>query len=279
MSMAGASPELSNEQFSIISRMMYELCGICIPPGKEAMVKARLLTRLRVLGVNGFQEYLGYIKSDESGQELMSMIEALTTNKTSFFREPQHFEFLRLHILPGLVEENRRIRIWSAGCSSGEEPFSIAILLREAMADIGHRDVRVLATDISRRMLDVARWAEYKQESLGNIAQELLRKYFICLDGGPLRLYRVIDEVRQMVSLAWLNLIGSWPMKGPFNLIFCRNVMIYFDNLTRQRLLLRFWDLLEPGGYLMVGHSESLTGTSHLYRYVQPAIYVKEGTS
>ena len=268
-----ASLELSAAQFERISLLMYRLCGINLHHGKEELVKARLMKRLRKLGLSSFQHYLRYIERDKSGQELAIMIDALTTNKTSFFREPQHFDYLRRQILPRLMK--RRIRVWSAGCSSGEEPFSIAILLREELSGIDRKDVRILGTDISKRMLEVARAAVYEQEALRDVPPQLLLKYFTCVQTKPPRTYRVNDTVSVMVRLARLNLMGEWPMRGPFDVIFCRNVMIYFDKNTRQELIHRFWELLQPGGLLFLGHSESLTALSHQFRYVQPAIYIK----
>ncbi len=267
--------DLSQKHFTIISRMVYELCGLFLPENKMGMVKARLLKRLRVLRLDSFEQYLRFVRSDESGSELTNMIDALTTNKTSFFREKAHFEFLRTTILPPLIAKNRRIRIWSAGCSSGEEPFSLAILLKEEVPDVNLRDVRMLATDISHRMLETAREGVYEKDILRDMAPLFLNKYFTCIRTKPNRAYKVNQDVRSIVKLAWLNLIEDWPMAGPFNMIFCRNVMIYFDKPTRQRLIQRFWDILEPGGYLMVGHSESLTGSSHKFNYVQPAVYLK----
>jgi chemotaxis protein methyltransferase CheR len=239
------------------------------------MVRARLIRKLRSSGFTSFEQYLRYVEKDSSRRELFKMVDLLTTNKTGFFREPQHLEYLSRKVLPSLMEKGGRIRIWSAGCSSGEEPFSIAILLREEIPGIERMDVRVLATDISRRMLEIARKAEYQQEALKDVPPKLLRKYFTCVDSGFRRVFRVNEEIRSMVSLAWLNLMGNWPMKGPFHIIFCRNVMIYFDKPTQQRLVQRFWNLLEPGGCLMVGHAESLTTISHRFRYMQPAVYLK----
>ncbi|MDZ7260505.1 MAG: protein-glutamate O-methyltransferase [candidate division KSB1 bacterium] len=269
------SVKLSQAQFEKISQLVYQLCGINLHQGKEELVKARLMKRLRALGLGSFEQYLKYLKHDTTGQELALMIDALTTNKTSFFREPQHFDYLRRQIVPRLRMEGRKIRFWSAGCSSGEEPFSLAILLREEIPDIDRRDVRILATDISTRMLALARQAVYEENTLWDVPMPLLQKYFTPVRDKPPRTYRVNDNVRAIVRLARLNLIDAWPMKGPFDVIFCRNVMIYFDKDIRQQLIQRFYELLRPGGHLFVGHSESLTVLSHRLRYVQPAVYLK----
>ncbi len=273
MSVDFLSLELSEAQFEKISRVVYRLCGINLRHGKEELVKARLTKRLRALKLGSFEEYMKYLERDRSGQELAIMIDTLTTNKTSFFRESQHFEYLRQRVLPGLTSD--RIRFWSAGCSSGEEPFSLAIVLREALPEVDQRDVRILATDISEDMLETARAAVYEEEKLGDVPAQLLQKYFTRVSHKPVRKYRVKDEVRGLVRLAKLNLIESWPIRGPFDAIFCRNVMIYFDQPTRERLVQRFWELLRPGGHLFVGHSESLRASQHQFAYVQPAVYVR----
>lgn len=201
------------------------------------------------------------------------MIDALTTHKTNFFREPEHFEFLRSKALPTIKSD--RIRIWSAGCSSGEEPFTIAITLLEELPDNHHMDVRILATDISITVLEKARQAEYEEDILGEVKPLVLQKYFTCARFKKPRIYRLNPNAKSLVKFAQLNLMSEWPMKGPFDIIFCRNVMIYFDKPTQYRLIQRFGQLLRKGGYLFVGHSESLAVLSHPFHYVQPAVYVK----
>jgi chemotaxis protein methyltransferase CheR len=255
--------------------MIYQLCGIRLETGRENLVKSRLLKRLRALDLRNFDEYLAHIRTDVSGSELVTMIDSLSTNKTSFFREVQHFEFLRRQILPELCRTRDPIRIWSAGCSSGEEPYSLAITLAESIPDIRHRDVRILATDISTKILAEAREAVYTQEVVLDVPAMLLSKYFTCVQTAPPRLYRVNDQLKAIVRLARLNLMETWPMAGPFDVILCRNVMIYFDRPTREALVRRFWDLLPAGGYLLVGHSESLNGLTTEFRYIQPAVYGK----
>jgi chemotaxis protein methyltransferase CheR len=201
------------------------------------------------------------------------MMDVLTTNKTSFLREPKHFDYLCGHIVPGL--KNRKIRIWSAGCSSGEEPYSVAILLNETIQDLSRWDISILATDLSSRMLDHARRGTYDGDHLREVPPMLISKYFTCVETNPVRRYRVIESLRRLVRFARLNLMGEWPMKGPFDVIFCRNVMIYFDKPSQERLIDRFWGLLRPEGVLFIGHAESLAGSHHKFRYVQPAVYVK----
>ena len=267
------SLKLSEKQFRHISNTVYRISGIDLHQGKEELVKARLLKRLKYLQLGNFNRYLKYLEQDKSGQEVQAMVDVLTTNKTHFFRESEHLDFLKSDIFPKLNQE--KIRIWSAGCSSGEEPYSIAITLMEALSGMEKTDVRILATDISERMIAKAREGVYEQETLKTLPPQLCHKYFRSLPPSrPVR-YQTQSRVRSLVSFARLNLMEEWPMTGPFDVIFCRNVMIYFDKPTQERLVRRFWPLLKEGGYLMVGHSESLTFLSHEYRYVRPAIYQK----
>ena len=291
-----ASPELSAAQFEKISQLVHQLCGINLQPGKkEELVKTRLIKRLRALRLSSFEEYLRYVRQDGTGQELSTMVDALTTNKTSFFREPQHFDYLREKILPELRSGTRRIRFWSAGCSSGEEPYTIAMLLRDELPKLSDCDVQILATDISTSMLRIARNAIYPKDTVTEVPPHLLAKHFTRFQARSQRVaqngdhnavsqvterglgdtYQIKNEVRALVRLARLNLIEPWPMRGPFDAIFCRNVMIYFEKPTQQQLVHRFCELLEPGGHFFVGHSESLTGLTHGFRYVCPAVYVK----
>jgi len=268
--------ELSDEEFIKISRLIHELCGINLQAGKEELVKARLMKRLREMNMENFEQYLRYIEEDQTRAELGFMVDALTTNKTSFFRETEQFDFLRRAVLPDIRNRCQRMRFWSAGCSSGEEAYSLAMLLREELPDADARDIRILATDISARVLDRARDAKYREDVLEAVPARLLRNYFTCVERKPPRIYRLNECIREMVSLARLNLMDKWPMKGPFNVILCRNVMIYFDKKTREQLVNSFWELLEPGGHFFVGHSESLTNISHRFGYVQPAVYQKQ---
>ena len=265
--------QLREEHFKKISEIVYRSSGINLKKGKEALVRARLARLLRARGIFNVQEYLDYIESVEGCHEQALFIDVMTTNKTSFFREAEHFNYLRDQILPQL--KSRRLRFWSAACSSGEEPYTLAIWLREHMPDIDTRDALILATDISRRMLEKARLAVYPAEKLQSLPSPQFKKYFTRLNAQQGGSYRVAESIRKMVRLAWLNLLEPWPMKGPFNVIFCRNVMIYFDRPTQQKLIHRFYELLEPGGYLFVGHSEGLSSIRHEFRYMRPATYRK----
>lgn len=273
------SPSLTDAQFENISRRVYNLCGINLQTGKEELVRSRLFKRLRALGLQSFDDYIGYVEKESSGIELATMIDVLTTNKTSFFREEHHFDFLRRQIIPKIRNASDGFRIWSAGCSSGQEPYTIAMLLRSEIPDIDSLDVRILATDISSIMLQKVKESIYDESALADVPIEFRKRYFTCIGTKPTRAYRVNDNVRAMIRQAKLNLMEKWPMKGPFDIIFCRNVMIYFDKPTQQKLVHRFWELLKPGGYLFVGHSESLSSISTEFKYTEPAVYAKADSS
>ena len=271
---------LSEKEFQTISNLVYEHCGINLHQGKKELVRARLAKWLRQNGFHTFKEYIRHVLEDETGREFSRLIDSLSTNLTSFFRESQHFEFLENKFLPSLLERKRKsrnfkVRGWSAGCSSGEEPYSIAITLLEAVRGRGRWDMKLLATDISTRMLDVARMGVYDGQRIATIPLQRKNAYFKMSRTNGQKTYQVKDNLKEIVIFQYLNLMKSWRIKGPVDFIFCRNVMIYFDKPTQQDLILRFWDLLGSGGILFTGHSESLTGIKHQFRYVQPTIYLK----
>jgi len=275
---AQVSAELTEAQFNKISALVKNLCGLNLHNGKKELVKARLARRLRKLGLRNFREYMSYLADDTTGGELTAMLNALTTNLTRFYREAKHFDYLRSAVLPALQRDNRekrKIRIWSAGCSSGEEAYSIAMCLCEEIPDSERSGAKVLATDLATDMLEGAREGVYVPARLKELPPRLLAKYLVPVKTESERRYRVADPVRRLVSFARLNLVDPWPMKGPFHVIFCRNVMIYFDKPTQGELVDRFWEILSPGGTLFIGHSESLAGIRHGFRYVQPTVYEK----
>lgn len=261
--------DLNDRQFDRISTITYRVSGLVLQAGKQGLVQSRLARRVRELGLPGFDAYLDQVEGDRDGRELMQMVDLLTTNKTAFFRELPHFDYLRDRVLPNLL--GARLRIWSAACSSGEEPYTIAMVLRETLPGLERMDARILATDISARVLAKARQGVYVKDVVDDVPPALVRRYFTASPPG----YRVADSLRSLVTFGRLNLMGDWPMRGPFDVIFCRNVMIYFDKPTQERLVDRFWELLPAGGQLLVGHSESLSPLSHRFTYVQPAVYVK----
>lgn len=271
--MALVSVELNDRQFKKISRIVYNHSGIDLKSGKEALVRARLAKRLRAIGMTCVEEYMRHIESNEGANELGFMLDIMTTNKTSFFREVAHFNYMQEEILPKIKSD--RMRFWSAACSSGEEPYSIAISLMENLRRVESKDVLILATDISTRMLEKVKDAVYSEENTRDLPKAFLHKYFIKVQKNPSVFYKVKDNIRSIIRVAWLNLMDKWPMKGTFNVIFCRNVMIYFDRSTQEKLINRFYDYLEPGGHLFVGHSEGLSGVKHNFNYVKPATYRK----
>lgn len=264
------SPELTADDFRRVRRIAYERAGLAIPDGKEGLVRSRVAKRLRERRMSSFSAYIAAVEADPQGEEMVCLIDLLTTNKTDFFREPAHFDYLRTIILPTVLSTGRPLRIWSAGCSTGEEPYTIAMVLRESLP--ARYDVRILATDICTRVVAAARRGHFTEGQLADVTPARRQRFFApAADGGAM----VLPELRAPISFAHLNLMATWPMSGPFDVIFCRNVMIYFDKPTVTRLVGRYHDLLAPGGHLFIGHSESLTAVEHRYRYVQPAVYAK----
>ena len=274
--------EMTAPEFLALRDLIKERCGIDLGANKQTLVKARLGSRIRELGVSSFTGYMQLVERDESEGELTRLLDAISTNVTSFFRQAEHFDYLAEELVPRVATRTgatpRRLRIWSAGCSSGEEPYSIVIALREAIADFAPWDVKVLATDISTRMLAHAREGIYEASRMEDMPQGLRVRYMEQVEPAKdRRRFRVDPRVRETVSFARLNLMGAWPMKGPFDAIFCRNVMIYFDRPSQAKLIRRFRDLLGQGGTLFIGHSETLSGINEGLAMVSPTIYAREG--
>jgi len=270
-----APAAMSPAVFRKFRRLVYEKSGITLGPGKEALVAARIGKRMRELGIQDHRRYLQYVMDDETGNEIVHLLDAISTNVTSFFREADHFEFITRAVTGWLAAGQRRFRFWSAACSSGEEPYSLAMTLLE-IPDMRSADVRILATDISTRVLERCRIGRYAPDRIGPVPARLRDRYFDRhRDPGGLT-YTVKDELKRLVVFARLNLAEPpFPMRGPMDLVLCRNVMIYFDNQVRARLLAEIYRLLKPGGYLLVGHSESLAGVPTEFQTVAPSIYVK----
>ncbi len=265
---------MTTAEFERICALLFEQSAIVLKEGKEGLVRSRLAKHVRRLELKSYTDYLAAVDADQSGRERSEMIDSLTTNKTSFYREGAHFEYLQDNVLPKLLAGRERVRIWSAGCSSGEEPYTLSMLLHEVARDVARRDVRILATDLSSKVLGMAREATYPETAISELPWEGA-SYFTRVERDGQPLLRVRDDVRSIVRFARLNLMETWPMEKGFQVIMCRNVMIYFDKEVQARLVNRFWDLLAPGGHLFVGHSESLTSLKHRFTYVQPAVYVK----
>ncbi len=270
--------EMTTADFDALCSLVRNHSGIRIARGKEALVRSRLGTRLRDLNLTTMAGYLEYLRAGAHEEEIPKLVEAISTNVTRFFRHPRQCVYLHSTLLPRLASssgDQRRLRIWSAGCSSGEEPYSIAIHLCEGLPDSHLWDARILATDISAGMLKHARRGLYAGKQLDSVPGSLLSRYFERFAEGPAPRYRICERARRLVTFARLNLMGSWPMRGPFDAIFCCNVMIYFDGLTQQRLVERYRRLLAPGGALLVGSAESLRESRSGFRQVEPMIYEK----
>jgi chemotaxis protein methyltransferase CheR len=270
-------PILNDSEFEKISRLAYDHFGLDLHGGKQGLVAARLGKIMRELGMKSFQHYYDYVQADRTGAALARMVDQLTTNHTSFFREPRHFDFLRNTIFPTL-RTRPRIDIWSAACSTGEEPYSIAMAMLEESPREAAAKVRIKATDISTRVIERARSGIYEAERCVGIAAPMLQRYLVRSEVERKSVFRFRNEVRSMIEFQHLNLMKKLPEGYRCSVIFCRNVMIYFDKATQQSLVERLSHRLEEGGYLFIGHSESLNNISHGFEYVSPAIYRKPGT-
>lgn len=261
---------LGKNEFNRVRKMLHSYSGIYLHEGKEALVRARLMKRVRKLGMGSFWEYLDFVETDETGGEFLSLVDVLTTNKTSFFREKQHYDFLVEEIIPQM--SGREYKWWSAGCSSGEEPITLAMTLLEQKEFMRKFSVKMMATDLSRDILQRAKSGVYPPEKIRDLPEYFLQKYFYQQEEG----FEVKPVVRELITYGRLNLLERWPMKGPFHVIMCRNVMIYFNRQTQMELVSKFYDLLEPGGYLFLGHSESVSGKDHGFVNINPAVYQKK---
>lgn len=266
---AGPAPSITTHEFEALRRWLHTNAGISLTAAKQPLVTSRLAKRLRELGLSTYTEYLRRLGADAA--ERQAALDLLTTNETYFFREPRHFEFLR-GILPTLAQSP--IRIWSAACSTGEEPYSIAMLLADALP--AHRQWEILGTDISSRVLDAARSGHYRLERARNLPPAMLSKH--CLKGtGPQSgTLLVRRELRARVRFEPINLNETLPDFGQFDVIFLRNVMIYFDDATKREVVARLVPMLRPGGHFLIGHSESLNGLTTSLRAVAPSIYRRD---
>jgi chemotaxis protein methyltransferase CheR len=265
--------EFSEQTFQRVRKLVHAELGISLADSKRELVYRRLSRRLRALKIGDFESYLQLIEQRHP-EELQNFCNAITTNLTAFFREHYHFDFLAHQLLPALMRNNadsRRVRIWSAGCSSGEEAYSIAMVALEALGHLRDWDIRILATDIDSNVLEHARRGLYSGESLEKMDAARLVHWFQRI--GRSRQYRVCADLRQLVSFRSLNLIDSWPMSGPFDVIFCRNVLIYFARETQRDIVERMARLQRAGDHLILGHAESLLDVSVRYRLVRQAIH------
>jgi chemotaxis protein methyltransferase CheR len=268
--------DFSDADFRSLAQLAYQHAGISLSDSKRNLVYGRLSRRLRTLGMKSFKQYRDYLAEEENAGEIVNFINSISTNLTKFFRESHHFDHLRTNVATAFKRPGgSRLRVWSAGCSTGEEPYTIAVVLRKEIPDILRRDVRILATDIDTDVLNKAARGEYAEEALDQVPKAY-QSFFHAVEGADKPLITVERDVRSLIAFRRLNLMETWPFKGPFDAIFCRNVMIYFDNPTKANLIDRFIQLIKPGGWLYIGHSESLTGGHPGLQLVGRTIYRRE---
>ncbi len=263
--------------FKKFQKMIYDIAGISLHSGKKTLVAARISKRMKALNIPTHKDYLNYVQEDTSNIELIYMIDAISTNVTNFFREPDHFEFLKKIFTKWQNEGQKKFRFWCAAASTGEEPYTIALTLNEATLK-KFLDVKILATDISISAIEKCKEAVYSEKIINPVPKSLINKYFVreSIGNGKYQ-YRVNNALKSQIFFGRLNLSKPpFPMKGPLDIVFCRNVMIYFDKIVKERLAAEVYRLLKPGGYFIVGHSESLTGIPNRFKTLKPSIYVKE---
>ena len=275
--LATSDRTVTEKDFRRVSQAVQEHCGINLRDGKLELVQARLAKLLRTRNFETTEAYLDHVLNDPGSAEFAHLIDSLSTNLTSFFRESQHFTYLGETFLPALITRKQTrnestIRGWCAASSTGEEPYTLAMILLDVLQKQAvDFNARILATDISHRVLHVARQGIYDRQRVAPVPPAMRARYFTSRNGA----LEVVAAVRNIVRFAHLNLVKPWPLNGPLDFIFCRNVMIYFDKPTQQQLVNRFHDILSPGGLLFTGHCESLTGITHSFRHVQATIYQK----
>jgi chemotaxis protein methyltransferase CheR len=267
--------------FRFIRELIAERTGIILSEGKRDLVYGRLSRRLRELGMSQFRDYCGLLETGHD-EEMVEFVNAITTNLTSFFREDHHFEFLGKTLLPNLMKQKlqtnaaRRLRIWSAGCSTGEEPYSIAMVVKEAIGNQEGWDIRILATDLDTKVLDKASDGIYDQSRVEGLSKARLKRWIKKGSGNNQGSVRMSSELQEMIRFKQLNLMNDWPMKGPFDLIFCRNVVIYFNKPTQQVLFERYANLLDDKGHLFLGHSETMFQKTERYELIGKTVYQKK---
>lgn len=273
---------LSNNEFEMFRSLIYDTCGINLTLSKKELVKARLTKRLTKTGINSFNDYYNYVtKVDKSGKELIHLIDNISTNKTDFFREKKHFDYLNTTLLPALISskektKNRKLRIWCAASSSGEEPYTLAMTVFNHIKPDNGWDVKILATDISTRILQKAIDGTYKTELLNDVPPGITSAHFSKVLVDNTNCYKAKDHLKNIITFRRFNLMTEkFPFKNPFDFIFCRNVMIYFDLETQHRLVKKFYNCLPKDGYLFIGHSETLSKSDNDFKYIQPAVYQK----
>ncbi|MFP4547994.1 MAG: CheR family methyltransferase [Fidelibacterota bacterium] len=269
---------IDNITFKKVRKLIYDEVGINLTEVKKALVSSRLRKRMNVLNIPEYKDYIHFVKNDKSKKEIVQLFNIISTNVTHFFREKDHFDFFEKVFLQSKKEGRDRFRIWSAACSSGEEPYSIAMTLEELLQ--GERyDYKILGTDISTKVLNMSLQGIYQEKQMQTVSSKLKLNYFTkYTDDKDLTLYQIDDRIKRRVLFKRLNLSKPpFPLKGNLDAIFCRNVMIYFDDIVRTRLVQEFYRLLRPGGFLFIGHSESLAGLQNIdFKLIKASIYKKE---
>ena len=273
---------LSNEEFELFRRLIHDSSGINLTLTKKELVKARLAKRLTKMGIDSFKDYYKYVtKTDKTGKELIHLIDSISTNKTDFFREKKHFDLLNTSLLPSLISSKtkagiKKLRIWCAASSSGEEPYTLAMTVFNHLKPNNGWDVKILATDISTKILKKAIIGIYKKELLKDIPTGTISAHFSSVLYENTNCYKAKDHLKDIITFRRFNLMTpEFPFKNPFDFIFCRNVMIYFDPETQSKLASKFYDCLPKDGHLFIGHSETLSRSNTSFKYVQPAVYRK----
>jgi chemotaxis protein methyltransferase CheR len=273
---------LAEKEFQLFQALVYRRAGIFLVPAKQALVTARLAPRLRALGLDSYGDYYRYVQEDRTGDEEVRLLDCICTNETHFFREPAHFDFLKKvcgqwREQATARQRSRRVRVWSAACSTGEEPYSLAMVLLSELPPASGWEVEVVATDLSTKALERARAGLWPMEKAGEIPPELLRAFMLKGVRSQEGRMQVSPQLRSVVRFERLNLNDErYAVAGPFDAIFCRNVLIYFDRESKERVLRRLFGHLSPRGYFFLGHSESLTGVPIAARCVQPSVYVTQ---
>ena len=274
--MSGSQREFAytDDDFRFVVRMAKELAGIALSDHKRDMVYSRLARRVRKLDLDSIREYCELLERDPNGEETGNFVNSITTNLTSFFRESHHFDHLA-QVLNELVKQKsqKRIRLWSAGCSAGMEAYTMAMTIYNTLGDLRGLDIKILATDIDTNILAFAQAGVYPEKEIEKVPPQLRDKFFKKVQARVGVEYEVSPQLKELVSFKRLNLMEDWPMKGPFDVIFCRNVVIYFDKPTQQRLFMRYADIIGKGGYLYIGHSETIRGVSDRFQYAEKTIY------
>lgn len=266
--------EFTDSEFKRLRELVHARTGIALSDAKRELVYGRLARRLRKLKLASFAEYCQLVEQPDS-DEIEELTNAITTNLTSFFREGYHFEQLAAEALPQLVSQRtaaRRLRLWSAGCSTGEEPYSLSVVMRECLAHLANWDIKLLATDIDSKVVATAAEGIYPAERFKGVSAERVRNWFPQPAGRP-GFGAASAELKSLITFKQLNLLDAWPMKGPFDIIFCRNVVIYFDKATQRKLFDRMAEMQEPGGWLFIGHSENLHNVTQRYKLVGRTVY------